>query len=1023
MDMLRTGRNALDTSYASKKRRRPAKRTTVPPNANAKSNPSKRHRERLNAELERLAQLLPFDEDTVSRLDKLSILRLCVSYLRNKSFFKVALGSNDSGSNEMITDGGGIHQTKALMNQMVDSSSEVPSSSTSGIHLDGETEMLLQALNGFILVVEPDGEIFYASPSIADFLGFQNVDVMHQNVFELIHKDDRVDFQDQLTLQPLSPEDPEKAELADLESSWERNFFCRFRCLLDESSGFLNLHFTGKLRPIFGQRTRGEDGIPADIDPPKLGLFALACPMQQPSIMEIYVRNMIFRTKHRLDFKPLSLDSKGVEILGFSEDELGSVNGYNYLHYEDIIYCSEMHSQLMRKGETRFIYFRLMTKHSKWLWVQAKGRVIYKNGKPDALVSTHRPMSDEEGDQYLANRGAPFKFPFEGPADLYDCNPPIPPIPNEVLQAIAMGGNGPPGGGPPGGGPPIGRPPVDGLPFGGPALGRSGPSMPVVSPPLSIESPTTKAEEGPVSNLRDRKGHFPVTADKVNMSPFWQSGNRNQSVKDRTNKFPTPDANLVGRIMDQDLAEALRNIHFDNTLENLSNNGWSKEYTVKMQQSSRSNSTQGQVSSGNLQRVFKYSPGNSPQCALNQPYESSSAQSSMRSGNSGQMQPGLSLNDELLMNMKVETSPFGMASDSGVDSDGARSDVLTIEEDLMDLEAQLVERSLGQRRGPLESIDSIESGLDILELDTSEFDGADVSLDDVLKLMDVDNSSPALQLQGKQRSINQGNHQGFAFNQIGQNGYPEIQNVQGVKTEVPVNGLNRSQNMLDNGFQETVNQVTLQEKALYTARNSVPENILMNGTTSPMQSCNFSNRSHQPQRTTAMPISDCNNHLGYGMSSRSPSHGNSLYHMSTASSCSESTKLYPIATPTPTTSSQSQTMYLETNYPTQYSQQGTQMSPSLEHHFPQSQENLVSKQQLQQGTAHYSQLVVQQQYLYGTPQDHVVDQVQTVILPNNEQQYVSNNSIQRTGFNPCPEQLDGGRLPLAHHQVRWVTTS
>lgn len=61
---------------------------------------------------------------------------------------------------------------------------------------------------------------------------------------------------------------------------------------------------------MFGQRNRGEDGIPADVDPPKLGLFALACPMQQPSIMEIYVRNMIFRTKHRLDFKPQSLDSK-----------------------------------------------------------------------------------------------------------------------------------------------------------------------------------------------------------------------------------------------------------------------------------------------------------------------------------------------------------------------------------------------------------------------------------------------------------------------------------------------------------------------------------------------------------------------------------------------------------------------------------------------------------------------------------------------------------------------------------------
>ncbi|XP_078214827.1 aryl hydrocarbon receptor-like [Callithrix jacchus] len=84
--------------YAAKKRKKPVRKSPKPvPPEGAKTNPSKRHRDRLNQELSRLTNLLPFPEDVRARLDKLSVLRLIVGYLKVKGYFAAALKDSNAG--------------------------------------------------------------------------------------------------------------------------------------------------------------------------------------------------------------------------------------------------------------------------------------------------------------------------------------------------------------------------------------------------------------------------------------------------------------------------------------------------------------------------------------------------------------------------------------------------------------------------------------------------------------------------------------------------------------------------------------------------------------------------------------------------------------------------------------------------------------------------------------------------------------------------------------------------------------
>ncbi|KAJ8260842.1 hypothetical protein COCON_G00165650 [Conger conger] len=414
--------------YAAKKRKKPVQKIPKPAPPEGKSNPSKRHRDRLNGELDRLTSLLPFPQEVRSRLDKLSVLRLSVGYLKVKSFFNATLQKHD----ESCLPGG----TAALRGN------GKTASAIDGVAIS-EGELLLQALSGFVLVVTAEGYIFYASPTIQDYLGFHQSDVVHQSVFEMIHSDDRAMFRGQLHF-ALNPNqgDPEQGssgmqssqissnivtydpQLIPPENSsfLERSFCCRFRCLLDNSSGFLALNFHGRLKYLHGQNQVSEDGKTAHS---QLALFAIAAPVQPPAILEIRTKTLIFQTKHKLDFSPMGIDTRGKVVLGYSETELcmkGS--GYQFIHAADMMYCADNHMKMIKTGESGFSVFRLLAKSGLWVWVQATARLVFKGGRPDFVIARQRPLTNEEGEEHFRKRR--LQLPFDcasGEGVLYDVGP------------------------------------------------------------------------------------------------------------------------------------------------------------------------------------------------------------------------------------------------------------------------------------------------------------------------------------------------------------------------------------------------------------------------------------------------------------------------------------------------------------------------------------------------------------------------------------------------------------------------
>ncbi|XP_063837408.1 circadian locomoter output cycles protein kaput-like isoform X1 [Ostrinia nubilalis] len=351
----------------------------------------KQRRDKLNQSIGELASMVPPVVAASRKIDKTGVLRLTAHYLRAHQYvFGDSIGHDEPQFSAM------------------------------------STRALLTLLNGFLLTTTYRGLIVVVSQNVQKYLGYSELDLLGQSVFNVIHEDDRQLMRDQLMpkkhmLGPngelLVPEETEgKKKVADELANEKRRFIIRFKKLSQRSEPcqYVTCHVEGSLRKsdracrgynrccqmVRRARARGDNPCSSGNDIVFVGVVRVATEsFIKESNMEAH--RMEYRTRHSIDGQIIQTEQRISLVTGYMTHEVKGINAMNFMHRDDVrwvvIALREMYDQHRLVGES---CYRLMTKNGQFIYMKTRGRLEVDPAHSRAVTSfvcTNTVVDEHEG--------------------------------------------------------------------------------------------------------------------------------------------------------------------------------------------------------------------------------------------------------------------------------------------------------------------------------------------------------------------------------------------------------------------------------------------------------------------------------------------------------------------------------------------------------------------------------------------------------------------------------------------------
>ncbi|XP_045528138.1 uncharacterized protein LOC123716434 isoform X2 [Pieris brassicae] len=308
-----------------------------------------------------LTAALPAKKEEVEQLDKASVMRLAISYLRVRDVVSMLPADTDAPT---LQSPKGLEEVQSELSYM-------------------------KALDGFVLVLSQQGDIVYCSENIAEHLGVSQMEIMGQSVFEFSHPCDHDEIREALRASKVG----------------RRDMLLRLKCTITakgrnvhlKSASYKVIHLTGHMlteeKPENDEIDK-KDGVKLNNNG---ALVAVGRPIPHPSNIEIPLDSKTFLTKHNLDMKFTYTDEGLMNTLGFDAGDLNGRSLYDYHHAADSASLAHQFKSLFSKGQCETGQYRFLAKSGGYAWVQTQATVITdKQQKPISVVCVNYVISGIE---------------------------------------------------------------------------------------------------------------------------------------------------------------------------------------------------------------------------------------------------------------------------------------------------------------------------------------------------------------------------------------------------------------------------------------------------------------------------------------------------------------------------------------------------------------------------------------------------------------------------------------------------